>query len=342
MRRKIGLALMVCLWMCTLLLPGCQSKSPLVVNVVCPSQPEWCEAMKVEFEARYKIKVNYVRVSTNEAMARIREQKDNPQFDIIWGGPSESLMSAKHEGLLQAYDSPNYGNLLKEEYRDPEGYWAGIYMGTLGFGTNTDWLNTHPGVKPPESWDDLLRPEFKGQIMMAHPSTSGTAYTILATILQLKGEEAGWEYMKQLSDQVSQFTKAGAAPATFVGESQAAVAIVFSHATIAEIEAGSPLTLTFPKDGTGYEIGAMAILKGAKNLEAAKMLYDWSLTAEMQSLAPKYKVFQGPTVKDVVVTHPEIWDAKLIDYDFEWAAENQKAFIERFVKEIATADNLKQ
>ena len=216
-------------------------------------------------------------------------------------------------------------------------------MGSLGFATNTDWLAAHPGVEAPTSWDDLLKPEFKGQLMVAHPSSSGTSYTALATILQIKGEAAGWEYLKKYAAQVSQFTKSGAAPAKFVGQGEAAVGVVFSHDIVNEIDNNKlPLKLTFPAEGTGYEIGAMAILKGAKHMQAAKLWFDWALTPEAQALGPKYKAYQAPTVKGVTLSHPELMQVKFIDYDFQWAGTNKKAFVEKFTNEIVNADNLKQ
>ena len=143
--------------------------------------------MKQEFEAKYGITVNYVRMSSGEALARVQAEKDNPQFDIWWGGPIDSFVAAKGEGLLEPYDSPNYGNLTDPaKMKDVDNQWVGVYVGTLGFATNTDWLAANPDAKAPTSWDDLLKPEFKGQVMVAHPSSSGTSYTALATILQLR------------------------------------------------------------------------------------------------------------------------------------------------------------
>jgi iron(III) transport system substrate-binding protein len=314
------------------------------LNLLCTPQEEYCQGMKQEFEAKYGITVNYVRMSAGEALARLQAEKDNPTFDIWWGGPVDSFIAAKKENLLEPYNSPNYANLIDPaKAKDPDNTWAGIYMGSLGFATNTDWLKAHPEAKAPTSWDDLLKPEFKGQIMVAHPSTSGTSYTALATILQIKGEEAGWEYIKKYAGQVSQFTKSGAAPAKFVGLGEAAVAIVFSHDIVNEIDNNkAPLVLTFPSEGTGYEIGGVALIKGAKHPDAAKLWFDWALTAEAQSLGPKFKAYQAPTVKGAVASKPELMQAKLIAYDFQWAGDNKKAFIEKFTNEIANADNLKQ
>jgi iron(III) transport system substrate-binding protein len=220
---------------------------------------------------------------------------------------------------------------------------VGVYVGSLGFATNTDWLKAHPGVEAPKSWDDLLKPEFKGQVMVAHPSSSGTSYTALATILQIRGEEKGWEYIKQYAGQMAQYTKSGAAPAKFVGQGEAAVAIVFSHDTVNEIENNKmPLVLTFPEEGTGYEIGGMGLIKGAKHMQAAKLWFDWALTAEAQALGPKYAAYQAPTVKGVALSHPELLQVTLIKYDFVWAGEHKKGFVEKFTNEIANADNLKK
>ena len=227
------------------------------LNLLCTPQVQWCEGMKAEFEkANPTITVNFVRMSSGESLTRLRNEKDNPQFDIWWGGPIDSFVAAKGEGLLEAYNSPNLANLRDPaKTKDADNFWAGIYMGTLGFATNKNWLAEHPEAKAPTSWADLLKPEFKGQVMVAHPSSSGTSYTAMCTALQLMGDEAGWKYLTEYAGQVLQFTKSGAAPAKFVGQGEAAVGIVFSHDIVAEIENGSPLELTFPSEGTGYEIG---------------------------------------------------------------------------------------
>ncbi|MFZ5918436.1 MAG: ABC transporter substrate-binding protein [Chloroflexota bacterium] len=340
----LGLTLLVAL-LAILALAGCKKEiESTEINVLCTPQEEWCQGMKQEFETKYGITVNYVRMSSGESLARLRAEKDNPQFDIWWGGPIDSFVAAKGEGLLEAYDSPNYKNLLdQEKYKDAENYWVGIYVGTLGFATNKDWLAANPGVEAPKSWDDLLKPEFAKQILVAHPSTSGTSYTALSTVLQIRGEAAGWEYLKKYAAQMLQFTKSGAAPAKFVGQGEAAVGVVFSHDIVHEIDDnGLPLELTFPEEGTGYEIGGMGIIKGAKHLDAAQKWFDWAITAEAQALGPKYKAYQAPTVKGVELSHPELLEVNLIDYDFQWAGEHKVEFVDKFTNEISTADNLKQ
>lgn len=325
------------------------TEAPVVItdtelNVLCTPQEQWCQGMKQEFEAKYGITVNYVRMSAGEALARIEAEKDAPTFDIWWGGPIDSFVAAKGKGLLETYDSPNFVNIRDPKLmKDADNQWVGIYIGTLGYATNTNWLKDHPDAKAPTSWDDLLKPEFKGQVMMAHPSTSGTAYTAISTVLQIRGQDEGWKYIKQLAGQISQFTKSGAAPAKFVCQGEAAVAIVFSHDIVNEIENNQcPLQLTFPAEGTGYEIGGEAILKGAKHMQAAKLWYDWAISPEGQSLGPKYAAYQAPTINGVELSHPELLDVNLINYDFIWAGEHKTEFVDKFTNEIQNAENLKQ
>lgn len=328
-----------------LILSACQAETGSTeLNLLCTPQVQWCEGMKAEFESAHpEITVNFVRMSSGESLTRLRNEADNPQFDIWWGGPIDSFIAAEEEGLLEPYDSPNLDNITDQTLmRDPENHWAGVYVGSLGFATNQNFLDENPGLEAPTSWDDLLKPEYADQLMVAHPSSSGTSYTALCTILQMRGEEAGWEYLRDYARQVNQFTKSGSAPARFVGQGEAAVGIVFSHDIVAQIEAGAPLVLTFPAEGTGYEIGGMGIVKGAAHLDAAQMWFDWALEPATQELGPKYEAFQAPTVAGASASMPELLEVNLIDYDFQFCGENKSEFVDRFTNEIANADELKE
>ncbi|GAB4434858.1 MAG: hypothetical protein Kow0031_16620 [Anaerolineae bacterium] len=314
------------------------------LNVLCVVQPEWCEGQIAEFNKIYPgILVNWVRMSSGESLTRLRNEAANPQFDVWWGGPVDSYIAASQEGLLEAYDSPNLINIRNPELmKAPDNTWFGIYVGSLGFATNTNYLAEHPEVAAPTSWEDLIKPEWQGQIMIAHPSSSGTSYTQLCTILQLKGEEAGWEYQRAFANNVLQFTKSGSAPARFVGQGEAAVAIVFSHDIVTQQENGLPLQLTFPAEGTGYEIGGTAMIKGAQHPELAKLWLDWAISPAAQEIGPKYQAYQAPTVIGAEASRPELLEVNLINYDFEYCGSNKKDFVDRFTNEIANADSLKE
>ncbi len=320
--------------------PPTATKAPLKgeLNLLCTPQQIWCEGMKKEFEALYPgVTVNYVRLSSGESLTRIRNEKANPQFDIWWGGPIDSFIAAKAEGLLEPYKSPGQANIIDPKLMmdsDPNPQWVGIYVGSLGFATNTK----QTAIKPPTSFDDLIKPEMKGQIIIAHPASSGTSYTFMCTILQIKGEQAGWDYMKKFAANVLIWTKSGAAPVQNVGLGEAAVGVVFSHDIVAGIDDQKlPLALSFPAEGTGYEIGGMGIIKGAKHPDLAKAWYDWALEAKTQELGKKYQAYQGLTIKGAQPPKPELLQVKLINYNFDYCGKNKTAFVDKFSNEIAAA-----
>lgn len=236
-----------------------------------------------EFEKATGIETNFVRMSGGEILARIKAEKENPNASIWYGGGSLTFIEADNLGLLEHYKSPT-AEVIPSQFKDPDGAWTGIYSGYLGFVADQEWLD-EKGIPMPRVWDDLLDPRFKGEIVFAHPASSSTAYNVLTTILQLKGEEAGWDYLLKLNENVRQYTKSGSAGGRMIQLHEVGVTIGYLHDAIAfKREGYNHMSFTAPADGTGYEIGAVAIIKGAKELDAAKKFVDWCLTPEAQEL----------------------------------------------------------
>ena len=153
---------------------------------------------------------------------------------------------------------------------------------------------------------------------MADPNSSGTAWTMLATIVQLMGEEKAFDYLKALNRNINEYTKAGAAPALAAGQGETLIGIAFQHDLIDVAEHKKPVAVVSPCEGTGYEIGSMSLIKGAKHLDEAKKFYDWALTPEAQKLAAPNGSFQIPsnTATPVPPEAPDLQKIKLIEYDF--------------------------
>ncbi len=281
------------------------------------------------FQAKYPdIKVEWVRLSAGEVLARLRAEAANPQASLWLGGPSDTFIVAKMEGLLAPYKESLGWQYLPGKFKDPDGYWVGIYTGFIAFASNRDYLAAN-GLEPPTSWSDLLRPEFCGKLSMAFPYTSGTGYTRLATLVFLLGEEEALALEKKIAGCIHHYTKAGSAPVTEVGLGEVAVGIAFSHDVIAKgISKGYPVVLSFPKEGTGYEVGAMALIAGGPEPELAKIFYDWMLSAEAQSLFKKW--FRVPLNPEAELAEGLITAdmVNLVDYDALWAAENRDRLVE--------------
>lgn len=284
-----------------------------------------------EFEKATGIDTNFVRMSGGEILARIKAEKDNPQASIWYGGGSLTFIEADKLGLLEHYVSPTAA-VIPAHFKDPNGAWTGIYSGYLGFEADQEWLD-ETGAPMPQTWDDLLKPVYKDEIVFAHPGSSSTAYNVLVTILQLKGEEEGWEYLQKLNENVRQYTKSGSGGGRMIQLHETGISIGYMHDAIAfKREGYDHITFTTPKEGTGYEIGAVAIIKGAPELDAAKKFVDWCLTPEAQELGQTVNALQFLTnpnanpPKEVL----QLKDTVLIDQDDVWAGNNRSAFLEKF------------
>ena len=288
-----------------------------------------------EFEKETGIKVEAIRMSSGEILGRLNAEKAAPKASVWFGGPADGFIQAKEMGLLQAY-TPETAKLIPDKYKDKEGYWYGIYIGYLGFASNKTLL-TEKGLAAPKSWQDLLDPKLKGQVVMADPGSSGTAYTLLASIIQEMGEEKGLEYMKKLNAQIKTYTKSGTAPGRMAGQGECTVGITFLHDAIKYRQEGmKDLVLTAPAEGTGYEIGAVALLKGAPDSEAAKKFIAWVLTKNAQEIGQKAGSYQFLTNPEAAAPEQaaEIKNTKLINYDLKWAGENRSKLVEKWSNAI--------
>ena len=212
------------------------------------------------------------RKSSGETYAQIAAEKDNPKGDVWWGGTGDPHLQAAEEGLTEAYTSPLQGELQDwavKQHEAADGRTVGIYAGALGFGYNKELL-AQKGLPEPKCWADLIKPEFKGEIQMANPNSSGTAYTALATFVQMMGEDKAFDYLKQLHANINQYTKSGSAPIKAAAQGETTVGIVFQHDAVTMAVSGAPIEVVSPCEGTGYEIGSMSIIKGARNPEMAQ------------------------------------------------------------------------
>ncbi|MBW3068731.1 iron ABC transporter substrate-binding protein [Actinomyces sp. 432] len=307
------------------------------ITIACGAMEDLCQAWTDKFTETTGIKATYVRLSSGETVARLASAKDNPEFDVWHGGPVDGYGEAVNQGLIEAYTSPE-AEKIPAEYKDPDGNWTGVYIGALGFCSNQSQLDKL-GVDAPASWDDLLDPALKGQISVAHPSTSGTAFTTLWTqVTRLGGEDAGMDYMKRLHNNVLQYSKSGTAPGQIAGRGEAAVGLVFSHDCVKYQEEGmTDLVVSFPEEGTGYEVGGVALVAGSSHKAAAQAYIDFAISAEGQNVGQtvgSYQVLTNPDA-DTSDKMANLDDINLIDYDFAAAAAAKPDLTARFDEEIA-------
>src|SRR5919106_4675968 len=269
----------------------------------CSVQEEWCRAMLTAFERKTGIKVAMTRKSSGETYAQVKAEASNPRGDIMWGGTGDPHLQAAEEGLTVEYKSPMLKELQpwavkqaeQSKYRT-----VGIYAGVLGFGYNTELLARRK-LPEPKCWNDLLSDKYKDEVQVADPNSSGTSYTMLATIVQLMGEDKGFEYLKALHKNVNQYTKSGAAPAKAAALGETTAGIAFMHDIVTMVVDKAPVKVVAPCEGTGYEIGSMSLIKGAKNMDNDKNFYDWALTADAQKLGAAANPYQAASTKSTPI-----------------------------------------
>lgn len=305
--------------MMTMAAPGAQAQQGELV-LYCSVQEEWCRPMAQAFERATGIKVSMTRKSSGETYAQLKAEAANPRGDVWWGGTGDPHLQAAEENLTEPYQSPMLAELQSWAVRQAQqsGFkTVGIYAGALGYSFNTQQLQRR-GLAAPRCWADLTKAEFRDEVQVADPNSSGTAYTKLATLVQLWGEDRAFQFMREMHRNVNQYTRSGAAPARAAATGESLVGITFLHDAVAQAVGGAPVQIVAPCEGTGYEIGSMSIVKGAKNMANAKRWYDWALSKEAQAIAIEAKAYQVPSNKNAATPPqaPKLDEIKLIDYDF--------------------------
>jgi iron(III) transport system substrate-binding protein len=297
----------------------------------------WARPMFEEFEKATGIKVNFVRFSSGEALARVVAEKNNPQVDVLFGGPVETFAAGINEGVFEAYKPPSFAK-LPARFRQPDGLWVAIADDPLVFMANEKFLKEH-NLKPPTSWNDLLDPAYKDMLQMADARTSGTAVTRIFSILEVNGrdETKAFAYMKKLRPNVQLYTKSGGGGTLPVGLGQAGAGIFFIVDALDTKAKGYDVAISFPKEGIGTAAEGIALIKGAKNPALAKKLIDWATSPAMQGQFAKYKINFVPAHPDVAL-EPSLAavlkDAKLFPIDADYAGANRKRIVDRWVAEI--------
>ncbi len=310
------------------------------VNIICSVQADWCNLMGTVYGRTTGVKVNIVQKGSGEALAQLNAEKANPKTDIWFGGTGDPHLQAAEQGLTQEYQSASLKDLYpwaQKQAKDSNYRTVGVYLGPLGFGVNTELL-TKKKAAAPKSWADLLKPEFKGEVQVANPASSGTAYTMIATLVQLMGEDKAFEYMRALHKNVSTYTRSGTGPVKAAARGETTVSISFIHDVTTEQLRNFPVVPIAPAEGTGAEIGSMSMVKSAPNAGAAKKFYEWALTPGAQQFGLAAQQFQLPsnTQSKLDARMPDFKAIKLINYDYAkyGASTERRRLIAKWEKDV--------
>ena len=322
------------------LIDAAKAEGELVVYGSC--EEDYLAAACAHFEELYGIKVQYQRLSTGEVQAKIEEENGNPSADVWFGGTTDPYNVVAAEGLLEAYEAENASHLLGSQYRDPDGYWYGIYKGILGFMVNKDEL-ARMNLEAPADWQDLLKPEYKGLIWLSNYNTAGTAKLVINTMIQKYGHDEGIKYLVDLDKNIEVYTKSGSGPSKNVGTGECVIGIGFLHDGITQIvdNGYENVQLIIPSSGTSFEIGATAIFKGAKHPNAAKLWVEYALSPECVELAAKNGSYQFLLIDNAEqpsqASEFGLDPNNVMEYDFEDAKANTTTYVEEVMAALSSS-----
>ncbi|MEK8031458.1 putative 2-aminoethylphosphonate ABC transporter substrate-binding protein [Ideonella sp. DXS29W] len=310
------------------------ARAETTLTVYTALEADQLKSYQTLFEAENPgIKLKWVRDSTGIITARLLAEKAAPQADVVMGVAASSLLILEREGLLQPY-APKGLAQLDKRYVDsaPVPSWVGmdVWGATVCFNTVEA---AKQGLKKPESWKDLLKPEYRGKIVMPHPASSGTGYFDVTAWLKIFGENDGWAYMDKLHDNIAQYTHSGSKPCKQAAAGEFPIGIAFEYRAAKLKEAGAPIDLVFPTEGLGWDLEATALMKGSKNSDAAKKLADWAASRQANELYEKnFAIVAYPGVAKPNAHIPANYEQLLIKQDLRWSADNRDRILAEWTK----------
>jgi iron(III) transport system substrate-binding protein len=279
------------------------------------------------------VEIRWVRDSTGVITAKLLAEKANPQADVVMGVAASSLALLDANGMLHPYAPLNL-DVITPKYRDPKNppAWFGmdVWGATVCFNTVEAQKRNLP---KPETWKDLLKPIYEGQIVMPNPASSGTGYFDVAAWLTLWGEKGGWDYMDKLHENIAMYTHSGSKPCNQASQGEFLMGISFEYRGNTNKAKGAPIDLVFPKEGLGWDLEAFAIHKGTKKLDAAKKLADWASSKNAMKLYGKnFAITAQPGVAEPLPNVPSDYEQRLVKMDFAWSAKNRERILAEWTK----------
>jgi len=315
-----------------MLATAAQAQTKLTVYTALES--DQLKAYKEAFEKDVKdVDLVFVRDSTGVITAKLLAEKNNPRADIVWGVSASSLALLANEGMLEAYAPAGVAKVtpkFKDSKNPPTWVGMDVYSSAICFNTVEAGKKS---LKAPTSWKDLTNPSYKGQIAMPNPASSGTGFLMVSAWLQMMGEDAGWKYMDALHNNIAAYTHSGSKPCRQAGAGEYAVGLSFDFRASDVKKKGAPIEIIWPSEGLGWDVEATGIIKGTKNMAAAKKLADWSVTpAAMKMYSANFAILALPGQAQPLPHLPNDLETKLAKVDFDWMAKNRERILAEWTK----------
>ena len=271
-----------------------------------PAAPELSGTMKVvatnesymtlfdQFAADTGVKVELLSMSSGDVLSKLRAEGGTPSADLWFGGGIDAFMSAKADGLLEQVSFDASADLAAG-FKDPEGFWFSKGITIVGFLVNNTLMDELK-LTAPATWDDLLDPSYKGEIIMSNPAVSGTNYAVVNAMLQTK--EDGWAYFQGLNENIAYYARRGSDPMNKVISDEFAIGITYIDGTIEALLDECDVSIIYPTDGIPWVPEGVAVFKNAENADAAKYFVEWLFSSD-EHLKTLAEIDQKNAVKTI-------------------------------------------
>lgn len=278
-------------------------------------------------------KVEFLSMSSGEVITRTKAE-GKPMADLWFGGGLDAFMAAKEDGLLDSYKS-EMTDKVPERFRDEEGYYTSKGLTVVGFIVN-DQILEEKGLEAPKTWKDLAKEEYKGEIIMSNPAISGTNYAALKGLLDLYGEEEGWDLFEKIDENIDFYSKRGKDPQEKTAQGEFAIGIIPVDKKAFDAARDNGLSVVYPEDGVSWVPEGVAVFKDSENADVAKAFEDFMLTKEAQKMIAE---IDGKDTNQLIVEGASGFDLglpkdKLVDEDLSTFGTKRDEILNKF-KEIA-------
>ncbi|MEG1338950.1 extracellular solute-binding protein [Cetobacterium sp.] len=312
----------------SIILIGCgQKDEKKEITVYSSFEEDYISSYISAFNKEYPdIKINLIRDSFGIIAAKFDAEKENPQADVLWGSSVTGII--KNENYLQPLDY-DVANINKEFYDNKSNNprWVGISNAMAIISYNTI---EGKNLQIPSSYEDLLKKEYKGNIVMPNPASSGTGFYIVTSWIQLMGEKKAWEYMDELNKNIKMYVHSGSAPTKMASQGESIIGLGIGYESLKEEAKGAPIMTIFPKEGSGWEMEIVGLVKKAKIKPEAEIFAKWAISENaMKMYAQNRGIVTDSRVKPILEGYPKDVYKQLIDNNLLWAAENR----DRILKE---------
>ena len=299
------------------------------LTVYTPHNAEQYNAAIKEFQELTGIEVMVVAMGTGDCLQRIAAESARPLCDVMWGGTTES-MEAYKEYFEPFVSSENA--FIPAHFRSRENLWIGESQQPAVIMYNKDLVSESD---IPREWSDLLDPKWRGRIASANPASSGSAYTLIATMIMARSPnrdyEQGWRFIEQLAQNL---VITGGSSAVFrgVAAGEFALGLTLEQLAFPSIRADpNRVGMIYPSDGSSNVPDGVAIVKGAPNPENAARFINFLLSRDCQNMMND--TFGRRSIRTDIpqpTALPDLNTIFFLDYDFEWAGNGRAAVLNRW------------